>query len=105
MLPSAHRLAKSDEIRAVIREGRRASSPLATIHYVAGTSRAAFVTPKTIGNAVVRNLVRRRSREILREHLESLTGFDLVVRLHPASAEASFDELRAALIGLLQRLK
>ncbi len=105
MLPSAHRLAKSDEIRAVIREGRRASSPLATIHYITGSSRAAFVTPKTIGNAVVRNLVRRRSREILREQIESLSGFDLVVRLHPASAEANFEDLRAALLGLLQRLK
>ncbi|MEY4990426.1 MAG: hypothetical protein RIS08_652 [Actinomycetota bacterium] len=104
MLPKVHRLTKSDEIRAVIRQGKRSSSPLATIHYISGSSRAAFVTPKTLGNAVTRNLVRRRSREILRKNIAFLQDYDLVVRLHPASAESSFSDLEVALVSCLEKL-
>lgn len=104
MLPKVHRLTRSDEIKAVIRQGKRLSSPLATIHYISGSSRAAFVTPKTIGNAVTRNQVRRRAREIVRNHVTSLKDYDLVVRLHPASAESNFSELEAAILSCLGKL-
>ena len=104
MLPKAHRLTKSDEIRAVIRQGGRVSTPLATIHFVSGSSRAAFVTPKTLGNAVTRNLVRRRSREILRANISLITGRDIVIRLHPASSEADFRDLESSLLSALERL-
>jgi len=105
MLPRVHRLTKSDEITAVVRQGKRESSPLATIHHTAGSTRAAFVTPKTLGNAVTRNLVRRRAREIVRNHISHLENRDLVIRLHPASNGASFQELESALISTLERLK
>ncbi|NBU23735.1 MAG: ribonuclease P protein component [Actinobacteria bacterium] len=105
MLPKANRLTKSDEIRAVIRDGRRSSSPLATIHYLPGSGRVAFVTPKTIGNAVIRNRVRRRAREIVRGVTHNFSGFDLVVRLHPGSAAASFRELQDAIFQQLERLQ
>lgn len=104
MLPKVHRLTKSDEIKAVIRQGKRSSGPLATIHYIPGSSRAAFVTPKTLGNAVTRNLVRRRAREIVRSHIDLLKDYDLVVRLHPASAESSFSDLKSALVTALEKL-
>ncbi len=104
MLPKVHRLTKSDEIKAVIRQGKRSSSALATIHYTPGSSRAAFVTPKTLGDAVTRNLVRRRAREIVRGHLASLKYYDLVIRLHPASAESTFGELESALVSALEKL-
>lgn len=104
MLPKVHRVTKSDEIKAVIRQGKRVSSPLATIHFVPGSTRAAFVTPKTIGNAVARNLVRRRAREIVRFNIAHLENYDAVIRLHPASAGASFGELESVLKSALERL-
>ena len=59
-------------------------------------------TGKRVGGAVVRNRVRRRVREILRswEHGGSVT-WDILVVARPASADASFAELRAALMKLL----
>nr|BFE43698.1 hypothetical protein GCM10017547_15910 [Pseudarthrobacter oxydans] len=72
-------------------------------------SRIGFIVSKSVGNAVVRNLVKRRLREAgaasLREHG---TGFALVVRALPASATASWDQLlsdyNAALESTMVRL-
>ncbi|GAB5078310.1 hypothetical protein ARTHROSP310_14510 [Arthrobacter sp. AD-310] len=72
-------------------------------------SRIGFIVSKSVGNAVVRNLVKRRLREAgaasLREHG---TGFAIVVRALPASASASWDQLlndyNAALESTLARL-
>jgi len=50
-----------------------------------------FVVSKAIGNAVARNLVKRRLRAIARGRLDALpTGSMLVVRALPRAAEADF---------------
>jgi ribonuclease P protein component len=57
-----------------------------------------------VGNAVVRNKVRRRLREALRTRLSSLaTGKDFLITARPASADASWAELCEALDALLSR--
>ncbi|PRY27191.1 ribonuclease P protein component [Pseudosporangium ferrugineum] len=49
---------------------------------------------KAVGNAVVRNKVRRRLRHLVRPRLSSLPpGTSLVVRALPAAAAASFETL------------
>ncbi|MBB4767272.1 ribonuclease P protein component [Actinoplanes digitatis] len=49
---------------------------------------------KAVGNAVVRNKVRRRLRHLVRPRLTDLPdGTLLVVRALPASASASFERL------------
>ena len=62
-------------------------------------------TGKRVGGAVVRNRVRRRVREILRawEH-GGTVSWDILVVARPASADASFTELRAALVKLLTQI-
>ncbi|GID98635.1 hypothetical protein Adi01nite_80470 [Amorphoplanes digitatis] len=60
----------------------------------ASTARAGFVVSKAVGNAVVRNKVRRRLRHLVRPRLTDLPdGTLLVVRALPASASASFERL------------
>jgi ribonuclease P protein component len=60
----------------------------------ASTARAGFVVSRSVGNAVVRNRVRRRLRHLVRPLLADLpAGSSLVVRADPAAATASFDEL------------
>lgn len=60
---------------------------------------------KAIGNAVIRNRVKRRLRHLAREQLGSLPGSALlVVRALPAAAEASYDELRADLASAMARV-
>ena len=60
---------------------------------------------KAVGNAVVRNRVKRKLREIARARLDLLPEAALlVVRALPASAEASYDALERDVDTALQRL-
>ena len=65
-------------------------------------TRIAYAVPKRVGSAVVRNRVRRRLREILRL-LPVREGFDVVISVRPAAAEASFHDLMTEAISLLRR--
>ena len=57
--------------------------------------RVGFTCSKKIGNAVVRNRVSRRLREIVRPHLETLpVGSAIVLRALPGIDEQPFAELR-----------
>lgn len=65
-------------------------------------SRAGFVVSKAVGNAVTRNKVQRRLRELVRERLAALPeGSTLVVRALPAAAEASYPRLATDLDAAL----
>lgn len=66
--------------------------------------RVGFVVSRAVGNAVVRNRVKRRLRHLAREHLRSLPGSAvLVVRALPAAADASGPELARDLESCLRR--
>lgn len=68
-------------------------------------SRVGFVVSTSVGNAVVRNRVKRRLRQLCSARLERLgTGVDVVVRATPAAATASSGDLGAALDRAWDRL-
>lgn len=57
-------------------------------------SQVGFIVAKTVGNAVTRNLVKRRLREIVVETIKQHPqGVNVVVRALPVSAIASFSDL------------
>ncbi|MFO1540146.1 MAG: ribonuclease P protein component [Chloroflexota bacterium] len=69
-----------------------------------GLQRFGIATGRKVGPSVVRNRVRRRIREILRAWAGPAdAGWDILVVARPASATATFDDLRLALTGLLGR--
>ena len=52
------------------------------------------MVPKTVGNAVLRNVVRRQLRHAVRERLPGLPPqVDIVVRALPGSASRSYAQL------------
>jgi ribonuclease P protein component len=108
VLAAAQRLRRSADFAAAIRGGRRAGRGAVVVHLLleepaqAMTARAGFVVSKAVGNAVVRNKVRRRLRHLVRPLLADLPdGTTLVVRALPAAATAAFpalsNDLEAAL--------
>jgi ribonuclease P protein component len=104
---------RSAEFEFTVRRGSRAGRALLTGHLlVRGRDEAlaplvGFVVSKAVGNAVVRNKVRRRLRSVLRGYLPTLPGGSLlVVRAHPQAASARQADLAAELdlvMGTLMR--
>lgn len=66
--------------------------------------RYGFVVSKRVGNAVRRNKIRRRLREALRAYhtnIASSAGCDIVLIARSSIVKASFQEITAALSGVL----
>ncbi len=69
-------------------------------------SRIGFTVSRKVGNAVIRNRVRRRLREILRTHPDHLiSGYDFVVIAFSRAATAPFSALEKELLWLLQKAR
>ncbi len=109
MLPAAHRLRRSADFAAVVRQGHRAGRSSLVVHLLRTDEQAAarcgLVVSKAVGSAAVRNTVKRRLRHLMRENMSRLPeGSMLVVRALPAAAGADSHALGADLEGALDRL-
>jgi ribonuclease P protein component len=103
------RLTGSAQFSLTIRKGRRAGSGTLVVHLARPDSedrpRVGYVVSRAVGNAVTRNRVKRRLRELVREQGEVLpAGSFLVVRALPPAAAASYAELRSDLARCLSRV-
>ena len=68
------------------------------------TGSVAFLTPKRLGAATVRNRLRRRMREIYRRELAQPQETAYLIWIaRPPAVELSFDELRKCMTALRQR--
>jgi ribonuclease P protein component len=106
MLAAGRRLRRSGDFTAAIRAGRRAGRGGLVVHLLlkdpTNPARAGFVVSRAVGNAVTRNRVRRRLRHLVRPHLAGLPpGADLVVRVLPAAANQSYDQLGSDLAAAI----
>jgi ribonuclease P protein component len=78
---------------------------LAWRHNDSGHARTGIIVPKYQSNAIERNRLRRRLREIVRRELQRrLPAIDLVVRARRSAYAASFAVLRAELTDATETL-
>jgi ribonuclease P protein component len=102
-----HRLRTAAEFSAVRGQAERAWPHRLLVLYVAPNDlrypRVGITVSGRVGNAVKRNRVRRRLRELLRARLARLEVNDLLVIARPGSADATWPQLTEALDTLLAR--
>ena len=106
--PRSRRLTRSAEFLQVKAEGTVHRGGLIILGVLETSApagfRAGFVTSKRIGNAVVRNRVRRRMREAVRLHQHALRdGVWFVVIARPAAAKAAYEQLEHEWLRLAKR--
>ena len=101
-LPVEYRIRQRREYRRVQSRGRTFRQPHLTMLYLPASenSRFGITVSRKVGNAVIRNRVKRRIREILRHHWRDLQGaWDIVVIARPYAANASFSVLENEYLG------
>jgi ribonuclease P protein component len=110
MLPPAARMRRKTEFASAIRDGSRAGRPSLVGHLnrragVDEPPKVGFVVSRAVGQAVVRNRVRRRLRHLVAGYLHTLPrGSLLVLRANPQAATASGADLAADLDVVLRAL-
>ncbi|WP_166987830.1 ribonuclease P protein component [Canibacter zhoujuaniae] len=108
-MAGTHRIKRGEDYRRIVRSGYRVGGRLSLAHAVLLSpetpSQFGFIISKTVGNAVTRNRVRRRLKEICYQSVkDGFSGAAVVFRVFPGAAEASFQELENAIRKQLERL-
>ena len=102
------RLTDSPEFERVYRQGAACRGRLFSVHVFPnefGTPRLGLSVSRRVGNAVTRNTVRRRLREVFHSALSEIpSSWDLVVSARPAAAEAGLRELKEEFATSLRKL-
>ena len=99
------KLTSSKRFTQIHVEGSSAANRLLVIRYLANGSegsRFGFLVNKRIGNAIVRNRVKRRLRELVRNNRVK-AGWDALIIVRRSAGAAKYQELKNATDNLLQR--
>jgi ribonuclease P protein component len=109
--PKSSHLLKRPDFRRVYDTGTRYSSRLLSAFLLDNrdetrphAARVGFTVPKALGKAVVRNRIRRRTREAVRLDYAAIgPTWDIVIHPRRAALDAPFEELRREVRRLLAK--
>lgn len=111
--PKERRLLHKKGYQRVFREGRKSVRPSLVVYVLprpdsveGGDSRLGMAVSRKVGNAVVRNLARRRIREIYRlHHQDLLFPADIVVVGRFNLGKVSYQKMEKELLSALEQGK
>lgn len=109
-MEAQHRLRETREFRRVFARGRSGATGRIVLYWLDkrhGDYRVGLSVSRKVGNAVVRNLLKRRLRACFQAYGPSLAerSIDLVVVCRPSAAGATYAELSADLAKLLRKAR
>lgn len=108
---SIHRLRNNYEFRRIFQRGKSIASPRIVLYWYRDTRvmtyRVGFSVSKKVGNAVIRNRMKRLLKECFMKYDDILNAnpHDLVVVCRPGSGNSTFSELLMDVEKLLKRAK
>ncbi|WP_258361116.1 ribonuclease P protein component [Moorella sulfitireducens (nom. illeg.)] len=104
MLPAGRRIIKAKDFRRVYHGGRKVTGKILKMYYLPnsyGLTRFGFSISKKVGKAVTRNLLKRRLREICRQHINSFQpGWDIILVARENSGSSGYHELEKEVLKL-----
>lgn len=99
-----YRLRKNKHFQYVYRRGKSAAcKELVLLHARGAGLKVGFSISKKIGNAVVRNRVKRRLRECFRSCLPTIKPGWYVVVARPGAEQAAFSDLAKGMATLIRK--
>ena len=101
------RLTSGSRISEIHQNGRSAANNLLVFRVLpngSDQSRFCFIAGKRVGNAVVRNKIKRRLREVVR-NTPTRPGWDTVIIARRGAEQAGFNGLEKAVHNLMRRTK
>ncbi|MGN6446817.1 ribonuclease P protein component [Amnibacterium sp.] len=109
MLAKANRIVAATDYRGLVRSGRKARGSL-TLAYgrrsePGSPMRMGVIVARNVGNAVVRNRVRRRIKAVGWSLAQDVRGLDVVFRVLPSAAAADFGAIDGEVRRLVAKLQ
>ena len=110
-LPKSLRIHRSAEIRQVLTMGRKYIGNHLILYCLdlptsQSSTRAGFISPKRIGNAVKRNRLRRQMREVFRRYRAKMRGSQQLLMIGRTSAiNATYEALYDDFLRLCQKAR
>lgn len=105
---SDHRLKKNSQFNYIYRKGERFSSKHFTLYIVKSkynNYKIGYSISKKVGKAWLRNLIRRRLREIVRLNNLPQNGFNYVLQAKIGASELDYKEIERQLMSIFNKGK